>query len=276
VPTIDVSGVELYHEVYGEGPVILGIHGTPSSALLWQDPAQELARHGRCVIYDRRGFGRSALSGPLERLDLADHIADAIALLDSLSAGPAVVIGRSTGGQIALALAHRHPDRVRALALLEPAVFTVDAAAVAWAEALRSKVLRATAGDAAEVVFREALGDSVWTSFPDELREFFAAASPAVLADIRGDRLDLSTTPLALSDADLAGIGVPTLLVAGDDSPPVMRRVVDRLAETLPDAEQARVPGGHLVNPAHPVVLAFIDRVLTPGEGSADAAGRHR
>jgi pimeloyl-ACP methyl ester carboxylesterase len=44
-----------------------------------------------------------------------------------------VVIGRSTGGLVALALAHRHPDRVRALVLLEPAVFTLDPQATAWA-----------------------------------------------------------------------------------------------------------------------------------------------
>jgi len=262
VPTIDVTGVELYHEVYGDGPTILGIHGTPSSALLWRDPAQELARHGRCVIYDRRGFGRSALHARVERLDLADHVADAVALLDALSVDAAVVVGRSTGGQIALSLAHRHPDRVRALVLLEPAMFTVDATAVAWAEALRDKVLRAAPALASEVVVREALGDPVWASLPVELRELFAAASPAVLAEIRGDGLDLSATPLVLGDAGLAGIGMPTLLVAGEDSPPVMRLMVDRLAEALPDAERASVPGGHLVNPAHPIVLAFIDQVL--------------
>ncbi|HSL07679.1 MAG TPA: alpha/beta fold hydrolase, partial [Pseudonocardiaceae bacterium] len=50
---------------------------------------------------------------------------DAATLVDALAATPAVVIGRSTGGEIALALAHRFPDKVKALVLLEPAVFTV-------------------------------------------------------------------------------------------------------------------------------------------------------
>ena len=56
MPTLAVNGVELYYEVHGSGPPVLGIHGTPSSALLWEDAAEVLGRRSRCIIYDRRGF----------------------------------------------------------------------------------------------------------------------------------------------------------------------------------------------------------------------------
>jgi pimeloyl-ACP methyl ester carboxylesterase len=69
-------------------------------------------------------------------MDLREHVDDAAALLDTLSASPAVVIGRSTGGLIALELAHRHPRKVKALVLLEPALFSVDSDAAAWAKRL--------------------------------------------------------------------------------------------------------------------------------------------
>ena len=39
MPMLAVNGVELYYEVHGSGPPVLGIHGTPSSALLWEDAA---------------------------------------------------------------------------------------------------------------------------------------------------------------------------------------------------------------------------------------------
>ena len=262
-----VNGVDLYYEVHGEGWPILGIHGTPSSALLWVDAARELARLGMCIIYDRRGFIRSERPEPFETMDLRDHVDDAAALLDALSARPAVVIGRSTGGEIALDLAHRFPAKVKALVLLEPAVFTVDAEAAAWADRLRRSVLQAAAMDpssASEAVLREALGDQAWDSLPEQLREVFAAASPAVLAEIRGHGLDLSEDPLDLSGEELAGIGQPTLLVSSQDSPDVLRRVNDRLAEALPLTEEVLVPGGHLIDPAHPAVLDFVGRVLTP------------
>jgi pimeloyl-ACP methyl ester carboxylesterase len=261
MPMATVNGVDLYYEASGDGRVILGIHGTPSSALLWEDAARELATRGRCVIYDRRGFHRSA--GSLDRLDLEQHLDDAVALIDALGHGPASVIGRSTGGQIALALAHRFPDRVRALALLEPAVFAVDPGADAWAQELRSTVLAAATddpGSASAAVIRSALGDETWVAFPAELREHFDTLSPGVVAEIRGDGLDLSEHPWAPSPDALARLDVPTLVVSAEDSPEALRVVAERLAGALPNAEHVRVDGGHLINPAHPAVLAFLDR----------------
>jgi len=53
----------------------------------------------------------------------------------------------------------------------------------------------------------------------------------------------------------------PIIIVCGVESPVAPRRASARMAELVPDAELVEVPGGHLVDPAHPAVLAFIDRV---------------
>ena len=265
MPRVNVNGIDVYYEVYGEGGPILGIHGTPSSAVLWVDAARMLAGIGRCIIYDRRGFFRSGRPEPFATVDLSDQVDDAAALLDVLSATPAVVIGRSTGGLIAVDLARRFPDKVTALVLLEPAVLTVEPQAAVWAARLRRRVLEAAAenpSSASEVVFREGLGDEFWDGLPAELKELFTAASPAVLAEIKGRGLDLSEDPLDLSDEELAGISQPTLIVSSEDSPEVLRRVNGRLAEALPQTEQMLVTGGHLISPAHPAVLDFVGRVL--------------
>jgi pimeloyl-ACP methyl ester carboxylesterase len=272
MPNLNANGIDLYYEVHGEGAAILGIHGTPGSAVWWVDAARELASRGRCIIYDRRGFLRSERPEPFETTDLSDHVDDAAALLDALSAAPAVVIGRSTGGEIALALAHRFPDKVKALVLLEPAVFTLDPEATAWADRLRLRVLQAAESNpasASETVLREALGDAAWTSLPEELKDLFAGASPAVVAEIRGRGLDLSAEPLDLSRDELAGIGQPALIVSAEDSPEILRRANDRLAEALPHVEKVLVTGGHFINPAHPAVLDFVGRVLAPPGPSA-------
>lgn len=262
MPRLHVNGVDLYVEASGEGLPVLGIHGTPSSALLWVDAAAVLAEHGRAIIYDRRGFGRSGPS-PSGASDLDEHVEDAAALLEALNAVPAVVIGRSTGGLIALALAERRPDVVHALVLLEGALFTVDPDAAAWAADLREQVLRGTTDDpaaASEVVFRAALGDEAWEAFPSDLQELFTEASPAVLSEMRGRGLDLSAEPLVLSPDELARVDVPTLLVSSEDSPVFFQRINDRLAEQLPHAEKVLVPGGHIIDPAHPAVLDFLGR----------------
>jgi esterase len=58
--TKNVNRIELYYEEHGEGDPILCIHGTSSSALVWEDDAKEISKRGRCIVYDRRGSFRSA------------------------------------------------------------------------------------------------------------------------------------------------------------------------------------------------------------------------
>lgn len=264
MPKVSVNGVELYFEERGQGLPLLGLHGTPGSSALWDDAAEELGRHGRCITYDRRGFHRSALTPPPATLDLVEHVDDAAALLAALHAGPAVLIGRSTGGLIALELARRFPDKVKALVLLEPALFTIDPDAEAWARGVRERVLEASGDNpsgAAEVAMHEALGVGFWDSLPAEIREVLAHASPAVLAEMRGSGLDLSDSPLELSEDDLAGIRRRSLILSAEDSAQVLRLITARLSGALPFTESVLVPGGHLINPAHPAVLDFVDRV---------------
>ncbi len=118
MPEVRANGVSLYFEEYGAGEPIVGIHGTGSSMALWESAATVLGQHGRAIVYDRRGFGRSAQPAPFAT-DVHQQADDAAALIAALDAAPAIVIGRSQGGEIAVDLALRYPDRVRALALLE-------------------------------------------------------------------------------------------------------------------------------------------------------------
>lgn len=275
MPSAIANGVDLYYEAHGQGPVILGIHGSPSSAALWVPAAVRLGALGTCVIYDRRGYGRSSAPDPFEATDLDDQVADAAALLDRLGAESAVVVGRSTGGLIALELAHTRPERVNGLVLLEPALLTVDGDTRAWAADLRTTVLAAAGGDgaavgdrvgedpggAAEAVVRSALGDDVWSGLDADVRGLLRSGGRAVLAEAHGRGLDLSAAPLELTAAELSSIDAPTLLVSASDSPAPLRRVVPRLAGGLPRASAAVVSGGHLIDPAHPVVLEFIRRL---------------
>ena len=270
MPRVTVNKVALHVEVVGEGTPILGLHGTPSSAVMWADAATELGRHGRCITFDRRGFLRSRLADAALPVDLADHVGDAFALLEALDAVPAIVIGRSTGGLIALELALRAPGCVRALVLLEPAVFTLDEASRAWAEDLRSRVLDAEAQDpstVAEVIIRDALGDATWDGLPTELRESFAGTNDGTRAELHGEGLDLSARPRVYSESELKALAMPILVVAATDSPEPLRRTAARLVDLLPTSVAHHVPGGHLINPADAGVMAFIDRHLASTDG---------
>ena len=255
MPEVRANGIRLYYEEHGEGTPILGIHGSGSSVIvMWAHAIEPLARLGRVIAYDRRGCGRSERPEPL-LLTREDEADDAAALLDELRAAPAVVIGRSYGGDIALELARRHPKRVRALVLLEPGLLHLDPEAKRWENDLQAR-LRAVAGDderVAETLIEAAVGPGGWEALPAEARDLFTANAPAIIAEIEGLNADLD-------EAALSAIEHPALLVSAAESPEILRRVAARLASLLPNVEEVRVGGGHLIDPAGPAVLRFVER----------------
>ena len=184
---------------------------------------------------------------------------DAAALIDALGAAPAIAIGRSYGADVAIDLALRHPERVRALALLAGGESLSDGGRRYLAE-LEAVVLEAAdAGvhTVAEALLRAVLGDATWEGLPEEAKEMFTANGPAIVAEFRGGFLDADPK-------DLSAIAQPTLLVTAEDSPPAFAEATAALASALPSARIARVRGGHLIDPAGPAVLGFIDEVLAP------------
>lgn len=255
---VRVNGVRLYVEERGRGEPIVCIHGTSSSAMVWRrDATDALAELGRVIVYDRRGCTRSERPEPYET-SVVQHAEDAAALLRALDAAPAVVIGRSYGGEIAIELALREPELVRALTLLEAASLPLDAEAMAWGEALRDKVEAAAArdmGSVAETFLREVLGDEAWGAFARRAKQMFVDNGPAILAEFRGPWLQATET-------DLGRISVPTLLVAGKDSPEPFRRLTERMASAIPNSRTEFVGGGHFIDPGEPSVVAFVRAVL--------------
>jgi pimeloyl-ACP methyl ester carboxylesterase len=263
---ITLNGARLYYEERGTGLPILCIHGTGSSAALWADAAARLAEHGRAIVYDRRGFGRS---GPpdADAVDVHQHADDAAALLDALGAAPAIVVGRSHGGEVALDLALRYPERVRALARLEGGGLVLSDAFRRWEAELAARVHAAAEADVdsvAEVMFREVIGDDGWDALPEPARRIFVANGPAIVAEFRGGQLEVD-------EAELEAIRRPTLIVVAKSSPPVFADVATRVAAAIPAARVEWVDGGHLIDPAHPAVVAFVRQTALPAPAPAAA-----
>jgi esterase len=258
MPTLATNGTRLYLEEQGSGNAILLIHGTSSSALVWRASTREaLADLGRVIVYDRRGSSRSERPEPYVT-SVDEQAADAIGILEGLGAGPTVLIGRSYGGAVALGAALRRPDLVRALVLLEPGDVTLDGQLAAWEEQLARAVEEAASTDpaaAAEAMIRSVLGDEAWETLPPEWQAMFTSNSPAVLAEVRGKRLEVSRR-------DLARLGMPTLLVVGEASSPAFAQLARTLADAIPASRVVDVAGGHIVDPAEPAVLDFVRDVL--------------
>jgi pimeloyl-ACP methyl ester carboxylesterase len=104
--------------VGGAGPPVLLLHGLAGAAQNWLDVAVLLAPDHRVVAPDLPGHGGSP---PLAGAAGLDGFADAVAAaIEQLGAGQALVAGHSFGAHVALALAARRPDQVRALLLVAP------------------------------------------------------------------------------------------------------------------------------------------------------------
>ncbi|MCK9901660.1 hypothetical protein CC117_24470 [Parafrankia colletiae] len=120
--------MRLAYDVFGEGPTILLIHGGAEDADMLAPQAAALAASGwQAVAYDRRGTGSSTRDDwPGKGADQhADDAADLLRALGATPERPATVLGFSSGGVVALALAARHPGLVHEVIAWEPATLGV-------------------------------------------------------------------------------------------------------------------------------------------------------
>src|SRR6267154_1023149 len=130
---INRDGVEIYYEVHGSGPPLLLTHGYSSTSAMWQGQIEALSKHHKLVLWDMRGHGQSDYPNDPRAYSEALTVADMAALLDEVGAGRAIVGGLSLGGYMSLAFYRNHPDRVRALLIIDTGPgFKKDDAREAW------------------------------------------------------------------------------------------------------------------------------------------------
>lgn len=124
---LQVNGLRLHIlEFHGDESLdvpLVCIHGVTNHAWFWHDVAERLADRRRVIALDLRGHGDSQWSTE-QRYATVDHVDDLSAALDALDLGTVDLAGLSWGGLIALGLATRRPETVRAFVMLDvPASF---------------------------------------------------------------------------------------------------------------------------------------------------------
>ena len=242
-----LSGYELHEELHvvehgpaDQLPVVALVHGSMDRSTSFARVRGYLADL-HVVTYDRRGYHRSTGARPAGSLD--DHVDD---LLEILADRPAVVVGHSLGGVLALMAAVRAPEVVRAVLAYEPPT--------PWREwwpvhsAGNDAAAAATPGAAAEAFVRMVAGDDAWTALPERTRRERQSEGPALVVEIRALQPGAGPPPFRPED-----VGSWCLLACGAESLPYHRRSAEELAGRITDAELAVVAGaahaGHLTHP---------------------------
>jgi pimeloyl-ACP methyl ester carboxylesterase len=252
----------LNYDDHGPGPVVVLLHGFPLDRTMWEYQRETLGSLYRVIAPDLRGHGRTAAPEgiyPVE--DMAD---DVVELLDALKiAEPVVVGGMSMGGYVAMAMAAKHPKRLRALMLIN----TRAGADTPETARIREELARQVeATGSVEPVVATMIGKLFSPATPrrrpeliERARQQMAATSPrAVAGTLRG----LATRPDRT--ADLARISVPTLVLVGADDQTIPPAESEKIAAALPNATLVTIPdAGHMApleNPAavNETILRFL------------------
>jgi len=117
--TIDLDGPVHFADFGGTGPTMVLVHGLGGSHTNWAAVGPGLATRARVVAPDLAGFGRTPLAGRAATVEANRQLLDRF--LDAVTDTPAILVGNSMGGLIAMMEAARHPSKVAALVLVGPA-----------------------------------------------------------------------------------------------------------------------------------------------------------
>lgn len=258
-------------EIVGSGDPVVFLHAGVGDRRMWRGQLDGLGANIQAIAYDRRGFGET-------RAEAEDFSAveDLMAVIDAMAAGkPAIVVGCSQGGRIAIDAALRYPSRVRALALISPSVSGMpDASHPPAIKDLMDRQKQAqVAGDldrASEIRARLFLDGAL-------------AREGRVLGQTRELFLDMNRTALRLppagSDLDnepafhrMNQISAPSLVMWGDLDFSHIQERSRNMAATIPNGSGHALPAtAHVPSLERPadiaaLLAAFIDRCAGRGD----------
>jgi 3-oxoadipate enol-lactonase len=234
-----------YEDSGGDGPPVLWSHGFLMDHTMFDDQVEGLDGY-RHIRWDERGFGQTESSGSFTYWDSAD---DAVAILDHLGIDEAVFAGMSQGGFLSLRAALAHPDRVRALVLLDTQAGVEDPEVL---ESYQGMVEAVAHGDEEtrsavfDVVASLVIGDEAMSA--DWKRKWMAADAERIV--------EPGATLLERDDITgrLGEIDCPALVVHGTADAAISMERAEQLRTELADCRDL-VPiegGSHAANMTHP------------------------
>ncbi|MCP3105008.1 alpha/beta hydrolase [Myxococcus sp. K15C18031901] len=245
MPMLNVNGTELHYEdTGGAGEPILFSHGLLWSTRLFDPQVDALRGRYRCVAYDHRGQGRSAVPS-VNAIDMETLYLDALDLISKLGLGPCHFVGLSMGGFIGMRIAARRPELLRSLTLVETSADPEPLANVPRYTLLNLIARLAGLRPVADPVMRIMFGRT-FLSDPNRAEE--RALWRARLLENRRDiwRAVNGVIRRNAVSHEVPNIRVPTLVIVGEEDVATVPAKAERLHQLIPGSRLARLPrGGH-------------------------------
>ncbi|MCX4819568.1 alpha/beta hydrolase [Streptomyces sp. NBC_01142] len=288
--TATVRGHEIFYREAGapDAPVILLLHGFPTSSHMFRDLIPRLAGHYRVIAPDHLGFGHSAAPSaanfPYTFAELAVLTAE---FTEQLGLTRFALYIQDYGAPIGLRLALAHPERITAIVTQNGNAYREGLGADAWAPVL---ALIADRTPETEAPVREirSLDGIRWQYTHGVPAEYRSLLSPdawhhdaALMARDGQDAIQLGLIADYGSNIDLYPAfqeyfrtsRVPLLAVWGGYDEIFVAAGAKAFGRDLPDAEIHLLPTGHFALETHApqiatLILDFLPRAITPPSGS--------
>ena len=256
--SVEVNGVELEYEVVGSGEPVLLIDSLLADCFLPLLSEPALADRYQLIRYHKRGWVGSTHTPP--PVSIADHAADAAALLEYLGVRHAHIVGHSSGAAIAAQLALDHPEVVHTLTLLEPTLVSLPRGQAFLKQAAPVfEAYRSGDHSGAFAMFVAAASGLDWAT----CRALLEERIPGVVTQSIKDADTFFGIELAsLADwtfgaGQAAAIHRPVLSVLGAETQPLWVEIADFLRASLPYVEESTIEGvGHLLQIQRPEPVA--------------------
>ena len=274
MPVFAHDGASIAHDVAGDGPPLLLLHGFPQTRAMWAPIVPLLTDTFTVVTADLRGYGDSAAPpGGAGRMSFRAMAADMAALMAHLGFARFHLAGHDRGARTAHRLALDAPDAVDRLclmdivpthALLSDLTHQVARAYYHWFFLAQPAPFPETLiGPDPDAYFTRCLlgfGKAALDEFPPEALDAYRAAwrRPEVIAAMCDDYRAAIDHDLAHDAADLhRRVACPALVLWGRDG--AMARLADvpgSWAPRLADMTAQDMPGGHFFPDQHPQATA--------------------
>jgi pimeloyl-ACP methyl ester carboxylesterase len=266
--TLHVNGFDMAYLEVGQGPPLVCVHGSLCDFRVWSAVLGPLSRKHRVIAVSLRHFFPEHWDGVGDSYSIAQHVADMIAFIENLGAGPVDLMGHSRGGHISFRVAQRRPDLLRRLILAEPGG-ELDASLDPAKPGLSPLAARIAAAaekigggdvDGGLALFFDAIeGPGAWGRLPAMIKQELRDNAFTLLGQTRDKR-----PPFSKADAE--SIKTPTLFIGGANTKGALPKVLYTLAANVPGAKTAMIP-----NATHPmfeqapqkfceIVLAFLGK----------------
>ncbi|MGD8621703.1 MAG: alpha/beta hydrolase [Anaerolineales bacterium] len=249
---VEVHGLEVHLQQSGEGtPPLILLHGFLASTFTWREVLDPLASDHLVIAFDRPAFGLTERQLPpypngVNPYTPSSQVELSIGLMDTFGVEQAVLVGNSAGGTIAMLTALEHPDRIAALVLVDPAVYTGGGAPPFVRPLLQLPQIRRIGPLFVRYVRNWGLEllEGAWHD-PSRITPEIVAGSTLPLQADNWDRALWEFT-LASREPDLVDrldeFQMPVLVITGDDDRVVPTEQSIRLAGEIPGAKLVVIP----------------------------------